>query len=100
LCWSLVLLSCVNVPGYLQRVFMWQPLRYFGALSFSLYLFHIVFVEIAEKLSLSGYAGAYFVLATSTLASFLSFKIIEEPVSKFKLEKFFGRKAAKTSAGR
>ncbi|WP_345988017.1 acyltransferase [Sulfurimonas sp. HSL1-2] len=85
--WSLVLLSSVNVKGMLQQFFTLPILRFFGALSFSLYLFHPVFIEIILRLKMNSYLSAWIVLLAATLAAYVSFVFLEGPISKYNLLK-------------
>lgn len=81
--WSLVLLSAINVRGIIQRFFMLPILRFYGALSFSIYLFHPIFIILVPIFKLNGYLGAWFVLFSSTVLSCVSFKLLEGPLSKY-----------------
>jgi peptidoglycan/LPS O-acetylase OafA/YrhL len=83
--WSLVLLSAVNVEGVIQKLFTLRILRFYGALSFSLYLFHVIFLGAFNRIELNGYISAWGVLLGSTIAAYISFKFLESPVSKYKL---------------
>jgi len=85
ICWSLILLSAVNVRGVIQRFFALPLLMYYGALSFSLYLFHPIFIMFVKDAGVNGYFGAWFVLLASTAAAYISFKVLEGPVSKYKM---------------
>jgi peptidoglycan/LPS O-acetylase OafA/YrhL len=83
--WSFVLLSAINVQGAIQSFFKLPLLRFYGAISFSLYLFHPVFIGLIERAELNSYLSAWLVLAASTLTAYISFKFLEKPVSKLKL---------------
>lgn len=85
--WSLILLSSVNTQGLLQQFFTLQILRFYGALSFSLYLFHPIFIKALNKVELSGYISAWLVIIGSTIAAYISFKLLEGPVSKYKISR-------------
>ncbi|MGQ8365235.1 acyltransferase family protein [Glaciecola sp. 1036] len=97
--WSLVLLSSVNYDGMLKKFFTMPILRFFGALSFSLYLFHPIFINTLRKTELNGYLSAWLVLLGATCAAYISFKLFEGPISKFKLEKrLFERKTSSSNS--
>lgn len=83
--WSFILLSAVNVKGVVQRFFNHRLLRFYGALSFSLYLFHPIFIDTLKLLEINKYICAWLVILISTCSSYFSFKIIEYPMSKFKI---------------
>jgi peptidoglycan/LPS O-acetylase OafA/YrhL len=81
-CWSAVLMAAVNVPGGIQKFFSMPVLRFYGALSFGVYLFHPVFVSLAITLGIGLKLGFWFVLASSTICAFVAFKTLEQPLSK------------------
>jgi peptidoglycan/LPS O-acetylase OafA/YrhL len=85
--WAFVLLSAVNTSGWIQRFFSLPILRFYGALSFGLYLIHPIFIGLAEILNWNPYASAWAVLGGSTIAAYLSFRLIEGPASRFKLKR-------------
>ena len=84
--WSFVLLSAVNVQGILQKIFTMSLLRFYGALSFSLYLFHFIFVVGMGRVGINGYISAWAVLLASTITAYVSFRVLEYPVSKYKIK--------------
>lgn len=83
--WSFILLSSVNSQGLLQQLFTLPILRRYGALSFSIYLFHPIFLQVLERINLNGYISAWLVLLGSTVAAYISFKLLEGPISKYKV---------------
>jgi peptidoglycan/LPS O-acetylase OafA/YrhL len=85
--WSFILLSSVNIKGIIQRFFTLLILRSFGALSFSLYLFHIIFIAAVNKIELNGYLSSWIVLLASTATAYISFRVLEGPISKYKFSK-------------
>ena len=93
--WSLVLLSIINFDSRLSSFFKMKWLCFYGSLSFSIYLFHPIFITLAKKLSLDQYMAAWFVLLASTITSYISFKLLEMPASKFKF-KFSYNKSSNT----
>jgi peptidoglycan/LPS O-acetylase OafA/YrhL len=80
--WSFVILSCVNVRGFIQRFFTLPILRFYGALSFGIYLFHPIFITALEFLRVNEYISAWTVLLASTISAYGSLKFIENPISK------------------
>jgi len=82
--WGVVLLSIVNFDSLLSFFFKMRWLCFYGSLSFSIYLFHPIFIAIARKLVLDQYVSAWFVLLASTVTSYISFRFLELPASKFK----------------
>lgn len=100
LVWSLVLFSAVNVDGVIQKFFTLKWLRYYGALSFSLYLFHPIFMISLTNAGLSGYVAAWAVLALTTLTAYISFRVLEYPVSRFKLDSWWQQLNPRAAAGK
>ncbi len=82
--WSVVLLSVVNFNSKLSSFFESNWLVFYGSLSFSIYLFHPIFIQLAKHFSMGTYVSAWFVLAGSTASSYVSFKLLELPASQFK----------------
>lgn len=89
LLWSIVLLCAVSYYGLINKFFRLTFFRFFGALSFSLYLFHPVFIGVVNRLNLPPYLRIWAVLTFSVLAVFLSFKVIEASMSKLKFRNLF-----------
>jgi peptidoglycan/LPS O-acetylase OafA/YrhL len=85
--WSLILLSSVNVKGIIQNVFSLPILRFYGSLSFSLYLFHPIFIKITKHIDMNQYLAFWSVLLPATLTAYISFKALEEPISKYKTKR-------------
>jgi len=85
--WSFVILSAVNVQGVLQRFLTLPALRFYGAISFSLYLLHLIFIRAVRLAGIDGYMSSWAVLLGSTLAAYISFKFLEAPASKYKLDR-------------
>lgn len=83
--WSFVILSAINVKGWIQWFLESYILKFYGAISFSLYLLHIVFVNVLENMGVDGYTGAWLVLMGSTVAAYISFRALEEPLSRYKI---------------
>lgn len=82
--WSLVLLASVNHDGLIKKALSAKPLRTLGALSFSIYLLHPIFLAAALYYNMSSFTGAWFVLLTSLAAAYLTFCFIEQPTSRLK----------------
>ncbi|MBU2967850.1 acyltransferase [Pseudoalteromonas sp. C2R02] len=79
--WGIVLLSVINFNSKLSSFFKMKWLCFYGSLSFSIYLFHPIFIHLANYLPLNEYISAWFVLSGSTLVSYISFKCLELPAS-------------------
>jgi peptidoglycan/LPS O-acetylase OafA/YrhL len=85
LLWSVVVFACVNGTGFLRRIFELPVLRYFGFISFSVYLLHVIvvreFLEFGTGLPLLG----WWMLAVTVAVSHASWTWIEKPSSKLRL---------------
>ncbi|WP_289032202.1 acyltransferase [uncultured Paraglaciecola sp.] len=84
--WSFIILSAVNIDGIIQKLFSIKILRFYGTLSFSLYLFHPVYISLLMRLNLNSYLAAWLVLVSSTITAYLTFVILEKPISRYKLK--------------
>lgn len=85
--WSFILLCAANTTGVLNKIFSSTILRFFGAISFSLYLLHITFIKLFRRIDFTDSYEAWLVLLFATGLSVVSFKLIEAPASKFKFIK-------------
>lgn len=85
--WSFILLCAANTTGVLNDLFSSRILRFFGAISFSLYLLHITFIKLFRRIDFTDSYEAWLVLIFATGLSVVSFKLIEAPTSKFKFIK-------------
>ncbi|MEM9153365.1 MAG: hypothetical protein AAGB19_23335, partial [Cyanobacteria bacterium P01_F01_bin.3] len=96
--WSFVLMSAVNVNGFIKALFTLPVLRFYGMISFSLYLWHRSFIVLINKVGLDGFFGAWSVLLSATLLSYVTFKYVELPPSKFKLSDWLAKVRRKNNA--
>jgi peptidoglycan/LPS O-acetylase OafA/YrhL len=74
---------CVQAPHtVVAKVLAWQPLRWFGQISYSLYLWHWpVFVLLSsQRLGLDGWPWTVVVCAVSIVVATLSRYLIEDPI--------------------
>jgi peptidoglycan/LPS O-acetylase OafA/YrhL len=83
--WSFILISSVNVQGLIQSLFTLPIFRFFGTLSFSIYLFHPIFIGAVNLFQMNVYISAWLVLLASTGSAYISFRLLEEPFSKYKV---------------
>ena len=80
---ALLIGLCVRAPHALAaKVFSWQPLRWFGLISYSLYLWHWpVFVLLSPQLTgLDGWPWTVVVCAVSVGLAALSKYLVEDPI--------------------
>ncbi|MFD9789348.1 acyltransferase family protein [Streptomyces sp. NPDC059070] len=79
-----VLIACLaRTPhGAVGRILSLPPLRWFGLISYSLYLWHwpVYLLLGEERLGMSGWGRTAVLLAVSTAAAWLSKVLVEDPV--------------------
>jgi peptidoglycan/LPS O-acetylase OafA/YrhL len=85
--WSGVIFSAICVNGIIRRIFSWRVFRYYGALSFSIYLFHPIFISLSKLVEINSSIEFLLVLVASTVSSHISYKYLEEPISRYNLFK-------------
>jgi len=85
--WSLIIFSAVNHRGWLQKILTWRTLRFYGAISFSLYLFHPILVGIFRPLGLHEILAAWGVLLGSTVVAFATYRTIESRFSRYQISR-------------
>lgn len=92
LLWGAVLFAAINGNSWLRKIGEWMPLRYLGWISFSFYLFHPVFIQLWNEIQkktpfeIPSYVIFWLILGTTTLASYLSYKLVELPSSQIKYQ--------------
>ena len=80
---ALLIGLCVQAPRtWVAKVLSWQPLRWFGLISYSLYLWHWpVFVVLSrERTGLDGWPRTAVVCAVSIGLAVLSKYLVEDPI--------------------
>jgi peptidoglycan/LPS O-acetylase OafA/YrhL len=84
--WSLVLFSCLTGAGWIRRFFESPILRYFGFISFSVYLLHAIVLRQMKGIELNKCLLGWIILIITIGISHLSWVLIERPTSKFRLK--------------
>lgn len=85
LAWALILYQALYHEIALSALGRFKPLRYLGALSFSIYLLHLPVLSLCEALLPAVWVMPAFVAGT-LLASFLTFTFVERPMAQIKLQ--------------
>jgi peptidoglycan/LPS O-acetylase OafA/YrhL len=99
LLWSTVLLATIYGSGGLRSIFASPPLRFFGFISFSFYLLHVIVLNTFQQLEphvvrlfpvLTPWFEDYpllgwLIFAATTAVSYISYRVIEKPLSSVKL---------------
>lgn len=85
LAWALILYQALYHEISLSALGRFKPLRYLGALSFSIYLLHLPVLSLCEALLPVIWVMPAFIAGT-LLASFLTFTFVERPMAQIKLQ--------------
>jgi peptidoglycan/LPS O-acetylase OafA/YrhL len=102
LLWAVVLVATIHGYGGLRAVFANNVLRFFGFISFSFYLLHVIVLNVmntvyhklidnsglppaVEQLVTNPLLG-WSILAAVTLVSYLSYRLIEKPLASLRLQ--------------
>lgn len=100
--WAVVLVATIHGFGALRAMFANQVLRFFGFISFSFYLLHVIVLNAmntiyhklvdnsgispsADKLITNPLLG-WSILAAVTLVSYVSYRLIEKPLAGLRLQ--------------
>lgn len=80
LAWSALLLAVLHGPAWLRRPFAWTPMRWVGAVSFSLYLWHmpVLVALLARGLASWPLAPLWFLVVALAVAA-ASYLLFERP---------------------
>jgi peptidoglycan/LPS O-acetylase OafA/YrhL len=83
--WSMVLLASVDGGGLIQRVFASPILRYFGFISFSMYLFHTTVIKLIVVFAPELPLRAWVAVSVTAGISHLTWMSIERPSAKIRV---------------
>lgn len=84
LIWGIILVASKYGKGFLNKVLEFKPLRFIGSISFSMYLFHILFLNFVYS-SITPYLQIYVFFILTIIFSSITFLIIERPLSKIRI---------------
>lgn len=88
ICWGGILLANLKETGMIKNFFEFSPLRFLGVISYSLYLFHTIILNIVHHSNIFDIPYAYRIyifFMLTILVSSVSYLVIEKPLSKIKL---------------
>lgn len=85
LIWGTILISAKYGKGLLNNVLEWKPLRFIGSISFSIYLFHMLFLNFVRNSSIPSNFQIYVFFMLTIVFSSISFLVIERPLSKIRI---------------
>lgn len=87
--WSVILLAAkYGSKHLLKKFFEITAIRFLGMVSFSMYLFHLLVLKIAElpELHLSVYLQFYLFMVLVSITSFLSYMFIEKQLQQVRIK--------------
>lgn len=83
---GLLMMLIKDSRGFFSKIFEWKILRYIGNISYSIYLFHCLFIFILHDYSLgNNYYNSIAYLALTILFSTLTYLLVEYPLSRVRL---------------
>jgi len=88
--WSCLLLGVLHGPAWLRACFSWAGIGWVGRISFSLYLWHMPVIWLLQPLQLAQRLpalAAMLVLGASLLLAWLSYWLVERPLSRVRLDR-------------
>jgi len=82
--WGIVLVGAKYGKGIIQKILELKMLRFLGTISFSLYLFHMLFLKLILLIEIPSFLRIYLFFILSILFSSITFILIERPFSKIR----------------
>ena len=83
--WGVILLSAKYGKGLIRYILELKYLRFFGTISYSMYLFHMLFLKLLKKFTILPSLHIYFFFLLTIVFSCLSYLKIERPLSKIRI---------------
>lgn len=83
--WGIILITSKYGKGILNKVLEFKPLRFIGSISFSIYLFHMLFLNFVKYSSIPSDLQIYVFFMLTIIFSSITFLIIERPLSKIRI---------------
>ena len=83
--WAIVLFASKFGRGVVRKILEFKLLRFIGVISFSLYLFHMVFIDLSRNVNIPLFFRFYFVIISTLIFSSITYLCIERPLSKIKI---------------
>jgi peptidoglycan/LPS O-acetylase OafA/YrhL len=85
LLWGIVLIAARYGLGFIRNILEFKPLRFIGNISFSMYLFHMLFLNLTLRSSIPQHYKIYLFFVLTILFSMLTYLLIEKPLSKVRI---------------
>lgn len=86
LLWSLVLFACIHGNKVLRSLFEAPVLRFFGFVSYSVYLIHMIVIDVTLRLVPNAPLLGWIMLAVTAGLSWMSWTWIEKPASALRIQ--------------
>jgi len=83
--WGVILVSTKYGKGVIKYFLELKFLRFIGTISFSLYLFHMLFLNATKQMDIAPQLKFHVFLLLSVTFSSISYLLIERPLSKIKI---------------
>jgi peptidoglycan/LPS O-acetylase OafA/YrhL len=77
-------MGAVHHQGWIHKFFNLRFLRSCGALSFSIYLFHMPLISMLKRTDWDRTLCGWIVLLVTLVTSYASFRLVEGPMSRLK----------------
>lgn len=83
--WGIILLASKYGGGVVRKFLEFKLLRFIGVISFSLYLFHMLFIDLSIEINFPQSLRLYFVIISTFLFSCITYLFIERPMTQIRL---------------
>jgi peptidoglycan/LPS O-acetylase OafA/YrhL len=83
--WGIILLTAKYGKGLIKKILELKFLRFIGSISFSMYLFHMLFLRFVKVIGLHPQIQIYVFFILTILFSSVSYLLIERPLSKIRI---------------
>ena len=83
--WSVLILGALGGTGWMRSALAWPPLRYLGAISFSVYLWHRKFLSDVVDLPLPAQVRLAVFIAIVVAVASATYFLVERPLSRVRL---------------
>jgi peptidoglycan/LPS O-acetylase OafA/YrhL len=84
---GIIIFSTNGKNNLMKWLFEWKILRFFGVISYSLYIFHMLILGFLQKIDIDTNIKIYLFFILSISISLFSYIIIENPISKINILK-------------
>jgi len=82
--WGIILLTAKYGRGLIKKILEFKFLRFIGTISFSMYLFHKLFLKLVKVVDINPNLQIYIFFILTIIFSSISYLMIEYPLSKIR----------------